>query len=42
MAMDAYIQERNLEVEVRFDIMSYLCQKGAWQFKYLSRVFYVF
>jgi len=42
MAMDAYIQERNLEVEVRFDIMSYLCQKGAWQFKHLPRAFYFF
>ena len=42
MAMDAYIQERNLDVEVGFDIMSYLCQKGAWQFKYLPGAFYVF
>ena len=42
MAMDAYIQERNLDVEVRFDIMSYLYQKGEWQFKHLPGAFYTF
>ena len=30
MAIDAYIQKNDLDVEVRFDIISYLVKNGKW------------
>lgn len=42
MAVDAYIQQRNLAVEVRFDIISCSRNKGDWQLKHLPNAFYPF
>lgn len=42
MAIDAYIQQRNLTVEVRFDIMSYTLERGKWQQEHISNAFYSF
>ena len=42
MAMDAYIQQHQLEVEVRFDVLSYTLIRGKWQLEQLKDEFYVF
>lgn len=42
MAIDAYIQQRNLDVEVRFDIMSYVLERGEWKLEHLPNAFYPF
>lgn len=38
-AMDNYIVERNLDVEVRFDIIAIIKQKDAFQIKHLKDAF---
>ena len=42
MAMDAYIQQHQLEVEVRFDVLCYTLIRGKWQLEQLKDAFYVF
>lgn len=42
MAMDAYIQKRQLDVEVRFDVLSYTLIRGKWQLEQLKDAFYPF
>jgi putative endonuclease len=42
MAIDAFIQQRDLAVEVRFDIISYTLIRGEWRLKHLVDAFYPF
>lgn len=42
MAVDAFIQQRDLTVEVRFDIISYTLEKGEWRLEHLVEAFYPF
>ena len=42
MAIDAYIQKNDLDVEVRFDIISYLVENGKWNREHIENVFYAF
>ncbi|MGB2085735.1 MAG: YraN family protein [Flavobacteriaceae bacterium] len=41
-AIDAYIQKRDLWVEVRFDILSFTLKNGQWQQKHIENAFYSF
>lgn len=41
-AIDNYIIEHNLEVEVRFDIISIIKQKNTFQIKHLKDAFFYF
>jgi putative endonuclease len=42
MAIDAYIQKNDLDVEVRFDIISYLVENGKWNREHIENAFYPF
>ncbi len=42
MAIDAYIQQHDLQVEVRFDIISYTLVRGKWELEHLPNAFYAF
>ena len=42
MATDAFIQQRDLAVEVRFDIISYTLERGEWKLEHLPNAFYPF
>jgi putative endonuclease len=42
MAIDAYVQINNLDVEVRFDIISYLVEKVKWSREHIENAFYPF
>ena len=42
MATDAFIQQRDLAVEVRFDIISYILERGEWKLEHLPNAFYLF
>ena len=42
MAIDAFIQQRDLAVEVRFDIISYTLIRGEWRLKHFVDAFYPF
>lgn len=42
MAMDAYVQQRNLEVTVRFDVISYTLSSGKWIRGHIENAFYPF
>ncbi len=42
LAIDAYIQKNNLDVEVRFDIISYVVEKGIWTRDHIENAFYSF
>lgn len=42
MATDAYIQQRDLAVEVRNDIISYTLERGEWRLEHLTDAFYSF
>lgn len=42
MAMDAYARQHHLDLEVRFDIMSYTCQNGQWSYQHIENAFYSF
>ena len=42
MATDAFIQQGDLAVEVRFDIISYTLERGEWRLEHLPDAFYPF
>ena len=42
MAMDAYVQNKNVSLEVRFDIITFLVQNGVWKCEYIEGAFYPF
>lgn len=42
MAIDAFIQQSDLAVEVRFDIISYTLERGEWRLEHLPDAFYPF
>ena len=42
MAIDAYVQSKDLDVEVCFDIISYLVEKGKWSREHIENAFYPF
>ena len=42
MAMDAYVQKNNLNLEVRFDIITYLVENGAWTRDHINDAFILF
>jgi len=42
MAIDAYIQNKKLQGEVRFDIISYLVERGQWKREHIENAFYPF
>ena len=42
MAIDAYIQKNDLDVEVRFDIISYLVENAKWTREHIENTFYPF
>lgn len=42
MAMDAYVNQNNLDVEIRFDVMSYLLCDGKWVCNPIQNAFYPF
>ncbi len=42
MAADHYVTTRNLEVEVRFDIITILKTKGSFKIEHLEDAFYYF
>jgi len=41
-AANQYITTKNISLEVRFDIISYIFQKGNWERKHIKNAFYVF
>jgi len=41
-ATDHYMQSKNLSYEVRFDILSFVYEKGKWQVEHLKEAFYPF
>ena len=42
MAMDAFVHLRKLDVDLRFDIMSYTLAGGKWHLEHLENAFYPF
>ena len=42
MAMDAYAQQNNLNLEVRSDIITYLVENGTWTRDHVNDAFYPF
>ena len=42
MVNDTFIQQRDLAVEVRFDIISYTLERGGWRLEHLPDAFYSF
>ena len=42
MAIDAYIQKNDVDVVVRFDIISYLIENGKWIREHIENAFYTF
>ena len=42
MAMDHYIQSRNLDLELRFDIIGFTYQNAQWELKHIENAFYGF
>ena|GEM_PF-6515843 len=42
MAMDAYVQKNNLNLEVRFDFITYLVENGTWTRDHVNDAFYPF
>ena len=42
MAMDAFIQQRQLDVQLRFDVLSYTLVNGKWELEQLEDAFYPF
>ena len=42
MAIDAYIQKNDFDVEVRFDIISYLVENVKWIREHIENAFYPF
>lgn len=41
-AADHFVQEQDLDVDVRFDIISILNQQGKWTIEHLENAFYPF
>jgi putative endonuclease len=41
-AADYYVQNRNLDVDVRFDIIAILFHMGKWKIKHIKGAFYPF
>ena len=41
-AMNEYVLQRDLDVEVRFDIISYTLERGEWKLERLPNGFYPF
>ena len=41
-ATNHYITTKNISLETRFDIISYVFQKGNWKRKHIKNAFYVF
>lgn len=42
MALDAFVMEHNLDVEVRFDIIAFTVVKKEWKMKHIEDAFYYF
>ena len=42
MAMDAYVQKNNLNLEVRFEIITYLVENETWTRDHINDAFYPF
>ena len=42
MATDDFIQQRDLAVEVRFDLISFTLERGEWKLEHLPNAFYPF
>lgn len=42
MALDAFVVERNLDVEVRFDIIAFTVVKKEWSMNHIEDAFYPF
>jgi len=42
MAMDAYVQKNKLNLEVRFDFITYLVENGTWTRDHVNDAFYPF
>ena len=42
MAMDAYVQKNNLNLEVCFDFITYLVENGTWTRDHINDAFYPF
>lgn len=40
LAIDAFVSQRNLNVDVRFDVMSYLFQNGKWTCTPIQNAFF--
>ena len=41
-AVDHYIQSRDMDVSVRFDLITYVLEKGIWQRDHIEDAFYPF
>lgn len=42
MAVDAYLQKKDWDLEVRFDIITYLVKNGSWKQEHIEDAFYPF
>lgn len=42
MANDSFIQQSDLVVEVRFDIINYTLERGEWKLEHPLNAFYPF
>ena len=42
MTMDASVQQKKIQGQVRFDIITYLVKKGKWNRKHIEDAFYFF
>ena len=42
MAIDYYVVERNLDVDVRFDILAFVVQNGKWNRAHIENAFNYF
>ena len=42
MAADHFVQDKCLEVQVRFDIIALIFEQGTWKINHIQEAFYVF
>lgn len=42
MAMDHFIQSKELEVELRFDIIGFIYENAQWKLNHIKNAFYIF
>ena len=42
MAMGHYIQSKELEVELRFDIIGFIYENAQWKLNHIKNAFYIF